>query len=99
MFPTLCARFCDLEPRRNGELRRKLRDECRNEEVFYPLTQAPQIVETWRSEKNENRPHDAPGKNTPNEFAHEIAASRGLIALQSAGKSPGAAAEEPVRLL
>jgi hypothetical protein len=56
--------------------------------VFSALTQAQQIVETWRGESNEGRPLKALGKKTPNEFANEIAAGRGLVALQSAGKSP-----------
>ena len=52
------------------------------------LTETQQIVETWRREYNESRPHRALGEKTPNEFANEIAASRDLIGLQTAENSP-----------
>jgi putative transposase len=78
-------------PRENGHRQSsngKLRDECWSEEAFYPLTAARQIVETWRGESNESRPHKTPGKKTPNEFVNEVAAGYGLIAWQSAANSP-----------
>ena len=55
-----------------------------------PITMAEtrQIVEAWRREYNESRPHRALGERTPNEFANEIAASRDLIGVQTAENSP-----------
>jgi transposase InsO family protein len=54
------------------------------EQVVAVLQQA---VEAWRREYNESRPHRALGERTPNEFAHEIAASRELTGLQAAENS------------
>ena len=47
----------------------KLRDECLNEEVFWSERQAQVIVEQWRREYNERRPHSALGYQTPGEMA------------------------------
>ncbi len=52
------------------------------------LTEAQQIVETWRMEYNESRPHRALGEKTPNEFAKGIAASRDSLEPQRAENSP-----------
>jgi putative transposase len=64
------------------------RAECLDTQWFTTLTETRQIVETWRKEYNENRPHRALGEETPNEFANEIAASRDFIGLQTAENSP-----------
>jgi putative transposase len=55
---------------------------------FTSLTEAQQIVETWRGEYNGSRPHRALGEKTPNEFTNEIAASGDFIDLQTAENSP-----------
>ena len=47
----------------------RLRDECLNEQWFLGLTDAQQIVETWRQDYNHARPHSALGYQTPAEFA------------------------------
>jgi len=47
----------------------KLRDECLNRELFGTLAEARVIVESWRVEYNERRPHSALGYQTPGEFA------------------------------
>jgi putative transposase len=47
----------------------KLRDECLNREVFATLAQACVIIESWRKEYNEHRPHSPLAYRTPNEFA------------------------------
>jgi transposase InsO family protein len=47
----------------------KLRDECLNREIFCSLAEARLIVEGWRVEYNEQRPHSALGYLTPVEFA------------------------------
>lgn len=64
------------------------RAECLNAHWFASLTEAQRIVETWRAEYNESRPHRALGEKTPNEFAKEIAASRDFPGLQTAENSP-----------
>ena len=47
----------------------KLRDECLNEEVFWHARQAQVVVERWRRQYNEERPHSALGYRTPAEAA------------------------------
>jgi len=47
----------------------KLRDECLNREVFRNGREAQVIVETWRGEYNNYRPHSSLGYLTPAEFA------------------------------
>jgi putative transposase len=47
----------------------KLRDECLNRELFGNLHEARVILESWRVEYNERRPHSALGYRTPNEYA------------------------------
>ena len=64
------------------------RAECLDAHWFTSLTEAQLIVETWRREYNESRPHRALGERTPNEFANEIAASRDFIGIQAAENSP-----------
>jgi putative transposase len=66
----------------------KLRDECLNGEIFYSLREAQVVIEKWRVEYNESRPHRSLGEKTPNEFAKEIAASRDFLALHAAENSP-----------
>ena len=63
------------------------RAECLDAHWFTTLTETRQIVETWRREYNESRPHRALGERTPNEFANGIAASRDSIGLQTAENS------------
>jgi putative transposase len=48
----------------------KLRDECLNREIFGTLAEARIILESWRVDYNERRPHSALGYQTPEEFAH-----------------------------
>jgi len=47
----------------------KLRDECLNRELFGSLAEARVILESWRVEYNERRPHSSLGYRTPNEYA------------------------------
>lgn len=56
------------------------RDECLNVHWFETLAEAKQLIESWRSEYNESRPHRALNDRTPSEFASEYAASRTLTA-------------------
>lgn len=47
----------------------KFRDECLNRELFGTLAAARVIVEQWRVEYNQERPHSSLGNRTPEEFA------------------------------
>ena len=56
------------------------RSECLNAHWFGTLAEAKRLIEAWRQEYNESRPHRSLGDRTPSEFANEYAASRVLIA-------------------
>ena len=45
-----------------------LRDECLNLHWFATLAEARSIIETWRRDYNESRPHMALGYRTPQEY-------------------------------
>lgn len=47
----------------------KLRDECLNRELFGSLLEAQIILEQWRNEYNDERPHSSLGYQTPGEYA------------------------------
>ena len=47
----------------------RVRDECLNEHWFLSLADARQLVEAWRQDYNQDRPHSALGYQTPVEFA------------------------------
>jgi putative transposase len=64
-----------------------LRSECLDAHWFASLAEARQVIEAWRQEYNESRPHRALGERTPNEIANEFAASRGLIGTQTTENS------------
>jgi putative transposase len=46
----------------------KFRDECLNENWFMSLEQVRKIVEAWRVDYNQARPHSSLGDLTPVEF-------------------------------
>lgn len=48
-----------------------LRDECLNMELFTGVKDAQAIVEDWRQQYNNYRPHSSLGYKTPSEFAAE----------------------------
>jgi putative transposase len=54
------------------------RAECLDTNWFQSLPEARQIIEVWRREYNESRPHKALPHRTTTEFAIQIAASRDL---------------------
>ena len=47
----------------------KLRDELLNRELFGSLREAQVVLESWRCEYNEQRPHSSLGYQTPSEYA------------------------------
>jgi len=53
----------------------KLRDEVLNRQLFYSVKEAKVIVEDWRLEYNNRRPHSSLGYRTPAEFAASCIAS------------------------
>ena len=49
-----------------------LRDECLNVHWFDSLTEAKTVLEAWRRDYNESRPHSALNELTPAEYARKI---------------------------
>ena len=47
----------------------RLRDECLNVHEFLSIEYARQVIEHWRRDYNEHRPHSALGHQTPSEYA------------------------------
>ena len=64
-----------------------LRSECLDAHWFVTLAEAKQVIEAWRQEYNESRPHRALGERTPNEIACEFAASREFTSTNTAEDS------------
>ncbi len=52
----------------------KLRDELLNREIFYTLREAQVLIEGWREEYNQRRPHSALGYRPPAPEAIQVAA-------------------------
>jgi putative transposase len=48
----------------------KLRDECLNEHVFFGLAEARHLIEAWRQDYNQLRPHSSLGALAPAEYAN-----------------------------
>ena len=65
----------------SGNLRQdgKLRDECLNEEVFYNARYAQVVIEKWRRQYNEERPHSLLGYRTPAEVARDCVVVAGAL--------------------
>jgi putative transposase len=62
-----------------------LRAECLDVHWFTTLTEARQVIESWRREYNDSRPHRSLGERTPSEFVRDIAASRDISSRATAG--------------
>ena len=59
------------KPQQNGFIESfngKFRDECLNEHWFLSLADARRIIEDWRLDYNQNRPHSSLGNLTPEEY-------------------------------
>ncbi len=61
------------------------RAECLDVHWFATLPESKHLIETWRREYNESRPHPSLGERTPYEFARQIEASRDLSSVATAG--------------
>jgi putative transposase len=59
----------------------KLRAECLNDNVFTSIAEAREIIERWRVDYNECRPHRLIGQMTPSAFA--IDQNRSLTTISS----------------
>jgi putative transposase len=59
----------------------KLRDECLNQEIFSSIEQAGIVLENWREEYNNYRPHSALGGLSPSEYVLRYQQSLKLEAL------------------
>lgn len=61
----------EAKPNQNGHIESfhdKLRDECLNRELFGTLAEARVILESWRVEYNDLRPHSSLGYLSPSEY-------------------------------
>lgn len=50
----------------------KFRDECLNENWFFSLDHARQVIEEWRIDYNRHRPHSSLGDLSPEEFMRQL---------------------------
>jgi transposase InsO family protein len=62
----------------------KFRDECLNREVFGNLLEAKVLIEQWRQQYNNKRPHSSLGYQTPREFARQFSSKLRVATLPSA---------------
>ena len=53
----------------------RLREECLNSHWFVSMQDAKQVIDAWRADYNESRPHKALGNRTPQEFVHAASTS------------------------
>ena len=65
-----------------------LRAQCLDVHWFATLTEAKQVIEDWRREYNDSRPHRSLGERAPSEFACQIALNSDLPSSQTVGSSP-----------
>lgn len=73
------------KPRENGyteSLNGKIRDECLNENVFTGLAYARQMIEDWRQDYNNVRPHSSLSYQTPASYRASL---RPTLAVAQAG--------------
>jgi putative transposase len=82
------------KPQQNGyneSFNGRLRDELLNETLFRSLPHARAVLETWRRDYNEERPHSKLGWMTPRDYASAICGPAGDRAAQ-----PGGSARTPL---
>jgi len=88
--PTYNDRVSSGKPTDNAHvesLNGTFRAECLDAHWFTSLSGAKQIIEAWRREYNEIRPHRALGERTPNEFTGQVGACPDLATVQARGNS------------
>ena len=72
----VCLHFIDPgKPTQNAFIESfngRFRDECLNENEFFSLAYAREVIEAWRQDYNAFRPHKSLGNRTPEEFVRDI---------------------------
>ena len=74
------------KPQQNGfneSFNGRLRDELLNETLFRSLPHARAVLETWRRDYNEERPHSKLGWMTPRDYARALSGETGRHAAQA----------------
>jgi len=69
------------KPMQNGfveSFNGRLRDECLNEHLFSSYRQAQHVIEEWRIDYNQNRPHTSLDGLAPNDFATRFRMDRNM---------------------
>ena len=66
----------------------RFQDECLNEHWFVTMAQARRVIENWRIEYNEERPHSSLGYLTPARFAADMETKTEEEVLSTAGSNP-----------
>jgi putative transposase len=77
-----CAFIDPGKPWQNGtneSFNGRFRDECLSSEWFRNRTEARCIIESWRRQYNERRPHSSLGGLTPKEFGRQCTESATTI--------------------
>uniref|UniRef100_UPI000A8607A1 integrase core domain-containing protein n=1 Tax=Aureimonas sp. D3 TaxID=1638164 RepID=UPI000A8607A1 len=78
------------KPQQNGFIESfngRLRDELLNETLFRSLPHARAVLEAWRRDYNEERPHSRLGWMTPRDFARTISETTGRNAALNNGSA------------
>ena len=79
------------KPQQNGfneSFNGRLRDELLNETLFRTLHHTRAVLETWRRDYNERRPHSKLGWQTPHEYAANFHPRRDLALRYADGSAP-----------
>ena len=83
------------KPQQNGfneSFNGRLRDELLNETLFRTLHHARVVLESWRCDYNERRPHSKLGWQTPKAYAADFRPRRDLALRYADGSAPDPAA-------
>ncbi len=83
------------KPKENGfteSLNGKIRDECLNENIFEGLATARQILEEWRQDYNNIRPHSSLGYQSPAAYRASL---RPTLAVAQSDVQTGTCEEDP----
>lgn len=86
------------KPQQNGHnesFNGRLRDELLNETLFRSLPHARAVLEAWRRDYNEQRPHSKLGWMTPRDYARAICGNAGDRAAQPGGSARTPLATQP----
>ena len=78
------------KPQQNGyneSFNGRLRDELLNETLFRSLPHARALLEAWRRDYNEHRPHSKLGWVTPGAYARALCGTAGVRAAQPDGSA------------